>query len=168
MYQIGDYMIKVNTGLCHVEDIVHLDGMNIDKKIQYYLLVPVSDEKAKIYVPTQPEPTTIRKAIEPEEAWALIEGVCDIEEVTIQNEKQREQEYKNAMRSGDPKRWVSIIKTVYLRKQKRAAEGKKGTAMDEHYFKSAEDCLYSELAFAIGKEKSEMRQLIANTIKKRC
>lgn len=39
-------------------------------------------------------------------------------------------------------------------------------AMDAHYSKSAEDCLYSELAFAIGKEKSEMRQLIADTIKK--
>lgn len=38
--------------------------------------------------------------------------------------------------------------------------------MDAHYSKSAEDCLYSELAFAIGKEKSEMRQLIADTIKK--
>lgn len=106
MYQIDDYVVKINIGLCHVKDIVHLDGRNIDKKVWYYLLVPMSDDKAKIYVPTQPEPASIRKVINSEEAWALIKEISDIQEVDIKNEKQREQEYKEAIRSGDPKRWI--------------------------------------------------------------
>ena len=36
--------------------------------------------------------------------------------------------------------------------------------IDERYFKLAEDNLYSELAFAIGRDKSEMRKIIADTI----
>lgn len=164
MYQIDEYVMKVNTGLCHIENIVHLDGIGIEKNKLYYLLIPLSDDKSKIYVPVDPEPTSIRHVMNIKEAWSLIERISSINEVTIKNEKQREQEYKNAIKSTDPERWASIIKTMYLRKQKRTAEGKKSTAMDEHYFKVAEDYLYSELAFAIGKEKSEILHIIAETI----
>ena len=51
-----------------------------------------------------------------------------------------------------------------LRKKQRSEQGKKSTATDERYFKLAEDHLYSELAFALGKDKNEMRQLICDTI----
>ncbi len=35
----------------------------------------------------------------------------------------------------------------------------------KRYFKLAEDKLYSELAFALGKDKSDMRQLITESMK---
>lgn len=157
--------MKANTGLCQIKDVVHLDGMDIDKKKLYYLLIPATDDKAKIYVPVDPEPVSMRKTMDGQKAWELIQMIPGIEEVTIKNEKIREQEYKEAIRSGNPKRWISIIKTMYLRRKKRVETGKKQTAMDEHYFKIAEDYLYSELAFAIGKNKSEMKQIIADTVK---
>ena len=51
MYQVGDCVVKENTGLCRITDIVHLDGMDVDRNKKYYLLVPHSDDKMKIYVP---------------------------------------------------------------------------------------------------------------------
>lgn len=39
-------------------------------------------------------------------------------------------------------------------------------AMDERYMKLAEDALYSELAFVIGKERSEMESFIREHIEK--
>ena len=54
-----------------------------------------------------------------------------------------------------------------MRRKQRTEQGKKSTATDERYFKLAEDSLYSELAFALGKEKNEMRQLITDTIENR-
>ena len=60
---------------------------------------------------------------------------------------------------------VKIIKTMLLRQQKRTNQGKKSTIMDDRYFKLAEDFLYSELAFAIGKDKKYMCQIISDTIK---
>ncbi len=54
---------------------------------------------------------------------------------------------------------------MYIRRLERSAQGKKSTAVDEHYFKLAEESLYSELAFAIGRDKSEMKDLIEEKAK---
>ena len=59
---------------------------------------------------------------------------------------------------------ISIIKTLYIRKQKRMTEGRKCTAVDEHYFKLAENQLHSELAFSLGVPKSEVHQIIEENI----
>lgn len=165
-YQVGDYVIKVNVGLCRVGDIMPLDGMGSKEKKLYYLLVPFSDDDMKIYVPVDQDSCHIRKVASADEAWEIIKKIPLIEEMQIDNEKQREQRYKDMVRSCDPEKWISMLKTIYLRKQTRSAMGKKNTAIDEHYFKLAEELLYSELAFAVGKEKSEMRQLIAEMAKK--
>lgn len=42
LYQIGDCVMKANTGLCRIKDIVHLDGMGADRNKKYYLLIPFS------------------------------------------------------------------------------------------------------------------------------
>ena len=78
------------------------------------------------------------------------------------NEKERERIFREALASRDPKRLVSIIKTIYLRRQKRQEEGKKSTALDERYFKQAESHLHSELAFALGVDLLEITQIIAS------
>ena len=166
MYQIGEYVVKSNTGICRVGDILSMAGFSRGKERLYYLLIPCADEKAKIYVPIDQQPATLRKVLDRDQAWAAIHRIPQIAPVRIENEKQREERYKEALRSSDPEQWVSIIKTMYLRKQKRSAQGKKSTAMDDHYFKLAEEYLYSELALAIGRDKSEMRDLIADTVRK--
>lgn len=167
MYKVGDCVVKADTGICRITDIVYLDGTDVDKNKKYYLLVPFSDDKMKIYVPVDSIVSNLRRAISCSEAWNMIEDIPKIDAVHIENEKQREQKYKEAIRSCEPEQWISIIKTMYFRKQKRSIQGKKNTAMDEHYFKVAEKYLYSELAYAIGKNESEMSQLIADTIKKK-
>lgn len=167
MYQVGDCVVKANTGVCRITDIVQLNGMDVDKNKKYYLLVPFSDDKMKIYVPVDSTVSNLRKVISCSEAWNMIESIPKIDAVQIENEKQREQKYKEALGSCEPEQWISIIKTMYFRKQKRNIQGKKNTAMDERYFKLAEKYLYSELAYAIGKNESEMSQLIADTIKEK-
>ena len=42
--------------------------------------------------------------------------------------------------------------------------GKKSLAVDDRYFKLAEDLLYSELAFAIGCEKDDIPHMIEEKI----
>lgn len=165
MYQIGDYVVKSGNGVCHIEDIQHLNMPNVDKNKLFYLMIPIEDKGAKLYVPVDNEKVGLRRVMSKEEAWKVIEKIPQIEEVTIENDKLREQSYKEALQSGKPEALVRIIKHTYLRRQKRTAQGKKTTATDERYFKLAEEKLYAELAFALGKDKSEMRQLITDSIK---
>ena len=165
MFQIGDYVVESNAGICHIEDILHLDGFGIDKKKLYYSLVPMSDDKTKIYIPVDSTSNLIRKASNSEEAWSIIKSISKIEAIHIEDERQRENKYKEALKSNNPIMLIKIIKTMFLRQQKRTNQGKKNTIMDDRYFKLAEDFLYSELAFAIGKDKKDMRQIISDTIK---
>lgn len=164
LYQIGDYVIKFNNGVCRVEDIMHLDMPGTDRNRLYYLLIPKDCQSAKVYVPVDAESRSLRKALSKEEAWEIIRKIPETEKEWSTNDKQREQEYKAAIQSCNPTELVGIIKNLYSRKQIRRAQGKKSTSTDERYFKLAEDSLYSELAFAIGREKQEMKQIIAQTI----
>lgn len=164
MYEIGDYVIKSNNGVCKVEDILHLDMPGTDKNKLYYLLIPRECQSAKVYVPVDAKSGGIRKVLSEDEAWEVIKKIPETERSWSTNDKLREQEYKEAIKSCNPAALVGIIKNLYLRKKTRNEQGKKSTATDERYFKLAEENLYSELAFAIGKEKGEMRQIIADTI----
>lgn len=75
--------------------------------------------------------------------------------------------YKEAIQSCEPEILISIIKSMYYRMRKRGSQGKKDTVIDERYFKIAENNLYEELAFALGKNKNEMQKLIIDKIKKK-
>lgn len=163
MYKIGEYVISTNNGICKVEDIMHPDFVT-EKDKMYYEILPVGEVKTKLYVSVEKANDRIRKVMTEEDAWKLIDEIPTIDETWIDNDKQRENKYKEAIFSGKPEFLVSIIKTMYSRKKKRTASGKKNTLVDERYFKMAEEHLYSELAFAIGKEKEEMQELITNRI----
>ena len=98
------------------------------------------------------------------DALALIDSIPEIEAVWIANDKLREQAYKEALQSCEPHALISIIKNLYLRRMQRIEQGKKSTSTDERYFKLAEEALYRELAFALEKEKGEMRQFITDAL----
>ena len=82
----------------------------------------------------------------------------------VNNEKLREQNYKEAVKANDPEALVAIIKMIYQRKEKRLAQGKKCTATDARYFQIAENLLYMELGVALGKPKQEVCRTIIDYI----
>lgn len=158
MFKKGDFVVNTNNGICEIKDIVtmNMSGTNKD----YYMLVPISEQTAKVYVPVDLATQRIRLAMSKEDALSLIESIPEIDEAYIEHEKERERTYKDALNSRDPKRLVGIIKTLYLRRQKRLDAGKKNTAVDDRYFKLAENHLHNELAFALEMDKSEIPDLI--------
>ena len=164
-YEIGDHVVKPGNGVCRVEDILHLDIPGADKKQLYYLFIPISDQNQKVYVPTHTADENFRKAMSEKEAWEFIDKIPTIGELWIDNEKLRDRRYKEAVQSCVPEDLVAIIKMTYLRRKKRTEEGKKSTVSDERYFRLAESYLYSELGFALKKEKDEVCRLIINSVK---
>ena len=167
MYKKGSYIIKNLNGVCKVEDIVRLEGAGMDKNKKYYYLRPVNEHSGKLYVSVDNAENLTRRVMTEEEVWQLIDQIPEIEEIWIDNEKQRELRYKEAIKSRDPRMLVGIIKMLYLRRKKRMEQGKKSTSTDEKYFKMAEDILYSEIGFVLGKEKKEVGELITEFINKK-
>jgi CarD family transcriptional regulator len=164
MYEIGDYIVKATDGVCRVEDITHLDMAGVDKNKEYYVLIPVYDQAGKIYASCEVINGNTRRVMSEEEAWDLIHKIPNIEIQWVDNDKQRQEKYKRVVKQCDPESLVEVIKMTYMRKHKRMAQGKKNTAVDEHYFHVAEEHLYSELGFALHKEKDEISTLIKETI----
>lgn len=164
MYEVGDYVINSGNGICRIEEKMQLDMEGIDKNQWFFLVVPVEEQSTKLYIPVEKIGDKTRMVMNEGEAWHLMDDVARIDELEIPNDRLREQIYKQALLSNDPAQLIRVIKTIFVRKQQRAAEGKKNTVVDERYFKLAENNLYDELAFAIGREKEEIPDLIAERI----
>ena len=160
MFKVKEYVVKANHGVCQIVDIVHLDMPSIDKKREYFFLVPVDDRSMKVYVPVDMAEQNLRYAMNGDQALQCIESMKSIDSAWIKNEKQRESFYKDALRSCDPTQLIAIIKLMFERKQDRLASGKSAIVVDDKYFKLAEEQLFSELAFALGMKKEEMLSFI--------
>ena len=130
----------------------------------YYLMKPIEDEKEKIYVPVSNADSRLRLCMTKKMAWSLIKRIPEIPTAWVNNEKMREQNYKEAVKANEPEALVSIIKMIYQRNQKRLAQGKKCTATDARYFQTAENLLYMELGVALGKPKQEICETIIEYI----
>ena len=160
MYAVGDYVVKVNDGVCQVEEITHLQMSGVSNEKLYYLLVPICNKGSRIFVPVEGREKELRFVVEPEVIGQIMEKIPSMETEWIENNKLREMKYKEVLHECDPECMVGYIKSMYQKRREREAAGKKNTALDERYLKSMEDAVYTEFAFALGCEKSEMKEKI--------
>lgn len=163
-YEVGEFVSKPVTGICKIEDIRYLDEQGKKEDKLYYLMKPVEDEKGTIYVPVSNTAAGLRRCLTREEAWKLIERIPKIPTAWTNNERMREQKYKEAVKANDPEALVAIIKMIYQRKQERLSQGRKCTATDTKYFQIAENLLYMELGVALGKPKQEVCKTIIDCV----
>lgn len=166
MFEKGAYVVCGSKGVCLVEDITTLNISGVDKERLYYILKPVYMAASTVYVPVDAAKESIRPVLSKEEAQALIRVIPQIPLITITNDKLLEQEYRGCMKTNDCTEWIRIIKTIYLRKQKRLAAGRKVTAVDAKYFRLAEDNLYGELAVSLQMPRGEIEDYITREIEK--
>lgn len=165
MYGKGDYIIYGSSGVCQVEGVTTMDMEGIPRDRLYYVLCPSSQKGGRIFTPVDNPKAQMRPVMTEEEAKKLISSIPQIEELWITNEKLREEKYKECIRSGDCRDWIRIIKTLYLRKLQRTAQGKKITATDEKYLRMAEDYLYSEMEIPLGIPKEKMEAYITEKVR---
>ena len=164
MFAVGDYVISGSNGICLVSDITTLDLSGIDKTRKYYILKPVYASGSPVYVPVDTASTTMRKAVSKDEALAVIKSIPEIPLIPLADEKTLERTYKEYIHQNSCEDWIKLIKTIYLRKEKRILKGCKVTAVDSKYFKQAEDYLYGEFSIALDMSKDEVRSYIEETL----
>ena len=83
------------------------------------------------YIPVDNADKRMRKVITQDEAQAVLDRVPEIEALAVNNEKERETRYKEAVRSCEPDSVISLLKCLHIRNEQRAQAGKKSTAVDE-------------------------------------
>ncbi|MBO5486297.1 MAG: CarD family transcriptional regulator [Eubacterium sp.] len=165
VFEIGDYVVHGNSGVCRVEDIQEMN-MGTDQKRLYYILVPLYTSGSKLFVPVDGKRVVTRSVMTKKEAQKLLEEWDEIETLLVENDKNREEIYKEALRSCDSRQWVKLIKTSYQRNQDRIKKGKKATTSDERYLHMAEDNLFGELAIPFQMTKGEVEDYFIAQVRK--
>lgn len=164
MFEKGELIMCGGHGVCRVVNVTGNPIDRSDKIRKYYVLDPVFEKASTIYMPVDNEKVVMRRILTKEEAEELAGQISEIDIVWIQEEKSREQMYKEAIRTYDCRSLVQIIKTLYLRKQSRLKEGKKVLSSDEQYMRKAEELLYSEMSLALSIPKGEVEAYIRKKV----
>lgn len=167
MFDVGDYVVHGNNGVCRVEAVQTMDGIGADSKRVYYTLVPLYASGSKFFVPTDSKKVVTRSVMTKREVKKLLEEWDDIETLWIENDQNREEIYKKALRSCDCRQWVKLIKTSYQRNQSRMEKGKKATSSDERYLQMAEENLFGELAIPLQMTRGEAENYFISKVRGR-
>lgn len=161
MFEKGNYVVYGNAGVCRIEDVTTMDMEGVPKERLYYVLCPLGQMGGRIFTPVDNPKAAIRSVLALDEAARLLEEIPGIEEVAVPNIKLREEKFKECARSCDSREWVKIIKTLYLKRQKRIQEGKRLPASDERYLKMAEENLFAELSVVFGEPQEAVERRVA-------
>ena len=70
MFKIGDYVVNSKNGVCLIEDIQKMNFSATEK--EYYLLIPLQEKNAKLYIPVNTASQRVRLAMNSEQALSFI------------------------------------------------------------------------------------------------
>ena len=155
MFKVNDYVMYNTMGVYKIVDIRKENDIN-GNETEYYILEPAYDSNLTIKTPVNNTKIFMRKILTRHEVLSLIESMPEQETVWINNDKQRNADFKAALKTGDSEKWVRLIKTLYMEKQEKTAAGKKLMKTDEEIMKAAEKNLFEEFATALNISPEEV------------
>ena len=157
MFGVNEYIVYRNN-VWYIKEIIEIK----DKK--YYVLFPIDDDSLTIKVPV--DNSFIRRVISKDEVAEIIKNIINIDIIKVDNEKMIEQEYKKLLENATHENLIKIIKTSYLRNDKRKREKKKISEKDDTYFKLAEKILYNEFSVALKMNYEDTKKYVVDSVEK--
>lgn len=163
MFDVGDFVVFGSDGVCRVEAVGSLDIDGVSKDKIYYTLIPMGKAgNGRIFAPVEGRKVTVRRVMNIDEANTLISELAIIGRLQVEDDRKREERYKQVIQHCDLREVVQLMKEINSRKEMRDRIGKKLTAIDERYFGIAENCLCSELSLPLKMEKHEVWEYISS------
>ena len=163
MYEIGSIVVYGTSGVCRITDIKKLDLTG--KKMEYCILQNVYDSRTTFYVPVNEDALKrLRPVSSKEEINAMILKMNSEEQIWIDNDMKRKEEYSRIIKTADEHENIRLIKTLYLRRKSLNENGRKLRSADEHYLNLAENMLFEEFAYALDIDKTEVVDYIEKHI----
>lgn len=165
LFKIGEYVLYKGTGVCRFEDITEREfGQKVRK---YYVLKPLEEARSTIYVPADSEKSLakIRKILSEDEIKAIINEMPKESVDWIEDANERKSRFRDAINSGEPRRLIRTVKSLYSRRQELLKRGKKLNMADAQFMKEAQRLLYDEFAMGLHMKPDEVDSFIAEQLK---
>lgn len=157
MYQVEDYIIYGNEGVCQIEAIEMLDLLKSGKEKAYYVLQPVY-RNGTVYTPVDTK-VFMRHVITEEAANDLIDQMPSIraEASGPTNASILKNKYTAAIQENNATDLIQLIKSIYKKAAIAQEKNKKMGQTDKFFLRKAEDLLYGELAVALDMPRNRVR-----------
>ena len=165
MYSVGNRIVYGNSGVCEVRDIIPAPFGKPDDGRLFYVLAPIYDtSNMMIYTPVDCDTVVIRELISADEAKALLDSIPRIEPLNIPVEKLRRETYREAVQKTDLYEYVSVIKTVEIRRSEFKKSRRRLPDMDSDAEHTARNCLYGEVAAVLGMEREAVHNIVCDLL----
>lgn len=166
MFKINDYIMYGTVGVCKVIDITKEAIMN-SSEIEYYVLNPIYSKYSKntiIKIPVDNKKISMRKILSKDEVNSLINDIPNKETLWIDDDKQRNDQFKSILKGGSCDDLITLIRSIYLDKKKRKLDGKKVCKGDEEIMQTAEKLLNEEFATILHIRPEEVKSYIKSHV----
>lgn len=160
MYKIGSIVVYGTEGLCKICDITE---RTFGKETsEYYVLSPLANEAETVFVPKNNEKVLkrMRPILSKERASELLEAAPSEYGEWVENDRERQQIYKQILLCGSSEDLLMMTRALYLHQIELLERGKKLHAADERFLKDAEKILFEELAYVYNITVAEVLPLI--------
>ena len=164
-YKVDDTILYGTHGVCRIAEMA--ERKFGDKSMEYYILKPIDDDKATLFVPVNNEKllAKMRRVLTAAEIYDLIKAMPAEDTIWIENESARKEKYKELLSNGDRMGLVSLIKTLYQHQTEQKEKGKKLHIADERFMKDAERLLYAEFAHVLDIQYEQVLPFILQEMK---
>ena len=146
MLSAGQLVVYGIHGVCK---IAGTEERTVDrKKVEYYVVEPVSQTGACFYVPSG-NPVAVgklRPVLTKQELEALFSDLQDWQSVWVAEENQRKQYYRELISGGDRKSLLSMILALQAHRDAQQEAGRKFHLCDENFLRDAQRLLCMEIA----------------------
>lgn len=159
MFEVNDLIMYGITGVCKVIDITDETFNNRDY-IKYYVLNPISSKGTTIKIPVNNDKIVMRKILSEGEVNTLISEIPNMEDMWIENERERGVQFKLILRSGECRKIVNLVRSIYIQRELIKENGGKPHKVDEEIMKEAERLINEEFGIILDIEPSEVNKYI--------
>lgn len=127
----------------------------------YFTLRPTGSENILLYLPEDAEPDRVRlrRLLSRQEIMDLIHRAGETQVHWTSDSKVRREEFSKILRSGDAAALIGMIRTIYLH-QEELPQGKQLPMSDQEMLQAAKRQLYSELAYVLAIDESQVQPFI--------
>lgn len=163
-FDIGDYVVYGSNEVCRIEDkVVRCFDGSIEK--EYYKLIPVYSKGSTFYIPSDNYEGKVRRLLTKEEIYALIDEMPETEAAKWCDDKnQRKSMFFSVLRSDNYHELISMMRSLYLKREQQVSKGKKLLASDERVMHEAEKLMHHEFAFVLGINENEIENFIESRL----
>ena len=159
MFCVGQTVLYGSNGVCMVDDVTE---KRIGKtKIQYYVLKPLCNNTATLFVPTanQQLVSKMRRILTEDEAEAILRNLPPCGDWN-DNKQERSEQFRAIITEGSCVELIRLIRLVRTHEQEQLAGGKRLHITDERFLKEAEKMVCEEFSLVLHISRDEVLERI--------